>query len=138
MNDENRQEFLDTMNYPNLLMWRINDVHNAIKTGRDGSLEINNLISSLTSEIREPIEQKLLEIHIVLEAEIEKIKTTEFPHRGEPGWISRYHRNSEIEGRCGMLNRETMLKTISIIMDRLKEMGLLTKTKRQREQGGID
>jgi hypothetical protein len=131
VNFEETLKFQDTLNYPSLLMRRINDIHMAMMQGRDGSLELSNLLSSLSKEIYEPLKPKILEIVEALEKQIEEVKKLPLLST----WSNRHWENTT-EAAAATYNREAMLKIISLIIDRLDELGLLIQRERGYERGG--
>lgn len=129
--EEDIRGFKDQMNYPNLIMRRINDIHDAIRRGEDGAVELTNLYSTLTKKIIDPVIADIQNVTTNLQHEISEIQDKKYPKN----W-SRNHVQNVINSQCRELNREAMQNIILIVMNRLDNLGMLVAHDRGFELGG--
>lgn len=128
------------LGYENLLMWRINDLDHALNSGGDGMRQYSILWSRLKKDIREPIQTQLDDITREAEAEIAEIKRTIYSHPerlGYPNNMSRAHRDQVINSMAKPINSLATLQMSQIVIDRLEDMNLLLRTRRNVPTGTL-
>lgn len=129
-NYDEMRKFQATLNYPGILMMRINDLDNAIQRGYDGTVQLTGLVSKLTDEIYAPIKPRVMEVTDRLEKTIHGVISQPKPD----AWSSR-HWMQHVDMEAKKHNREAMQEIENIIINRLFELGLLIEQEKKIPSG---
>ena len=68
------KQYEETLNYPSLLVMQINDFRLALQKGKDGSIELENLMMLLAQDLTKDIDTKITELDTTCQKQQEALK----------------------------------------------------------------
>ena len=126
---DNIEQYEKQIEYGLQIQARISKIHNAMEVKQDPTRQFTNLITYLNSEILDPIKPKLKAIsekHAKLAHDI--VANPNYPETFS--W-SRKHKTLYLNQKLYQCHYNYINECLPIIMDRLKELGILGRNMKQ-------